>query len=93
MLAHSFVGAGIDIDRLPPSGGIAAGDMGGDDMEAGGLFETECFAQFVVFRFERLEARFDELESVEFAAGLAHFLFENFGAFCIAQKFAGAGFK
>ena len=60
VFAHTFVGAGVDLDRLPPGGGVAAGDMGGDDMEAGGLFEAERFAQFVVFRFEGLEAGFDE---------------------------------
>ena len=49
---YAFLGSGIDLDRLPPSGWVAASDICGDDFEAGGLFEIECFAKLAVFRLE-----------------------------------------
>ena len=40
-----------------------------------------------------MEARLDELEAGEFAAGLAKFQLEGFGAFGIAEKLASVIFK
>jgi hypothetical protein len=69
-------GSGVDIHGLPPSGGIAADDPGGDHVEVGCFFEIQRVAELHVFVFEGAEARFDEAQAAELFAGDFEFRFE-----------------
>src|SRR5690606_15238516 len=60
--------AAVDFHRLPPGGRLAAGDAGGDDVEAGAFLEVEGAAQAGVFGLDRPEAGFDEFQPAEVLA-------------------------